>query len=127
MCVLNCILFPYAETAEHLRSSGQGSCKRHTARHSEGQKRITAVLGGNQVLGGCRLESTGRREDSNAEVVQQLRQGAEARLQAMETAVSSTLLQQQELYSAIQQITSQFMQQKGVDLTTLQVCMALSC
>ncbi len=71
----------------------------------------------------CRLESTSTREDRNAQVVQQLRQGAEARLQAMEAAVSSSLLQQQQLYSSIQHMTGQFMQQKGSDLTALQVCM----
>lgn len=69
----------------------------------------------------CRLESTASRECSNAEVVQQLRQGAESRLQAMDTAVSSSLLQQQELYSSIKQMTAQFMQQKGTDVAALQV------
>ena len=68
-----------------------------------------------------RLESTASRECSNAEVVQQLRQGAESRLQAMDGAVSSSLLQQQELYSSIQQMTAQFMQQKGTDVAALQV------
>ena len=69
----------------------------------------------------CRLESTASRESSNAEVVQQLRQGAESRLQAMDAAVSSSLLQQQELYSSIQQLTAQFMQQKSTDVAALQV------
>ncbi len=69
----------------------------------------------------CRLESTVGREDSNAQIVQQLRQGAEERLQAMDAAVSSSLLQQQELYSTIQHMTGQFMQQKSSDLATMQV------
>ncbi len=69
----------------------------------------------------CRLESTAGREDSNAQIVQQLRQGAEERLQAMDAAVSSSLLQQQELYSTIQHMTSQFMQQKNSDLAAMQV------
>lgn len=69
----------------------------------------------------CRLESTALRECSNAEVVQQLRQGAECRLQAMDAAVSRSLLQQQELYSSIQHMTAQFMQQKGTDMAALQV------
>lgn len=73
------------------------------------------------VLCACRLESTTSRECSNAEVVQQLRQGAELRLQAMDAVVSSSLLQQQELYSSIQQMTAQFMQQKGTDVAELQV------
>ncbi|KAL3151849.1 hypothetical protein ABBQ38_012814 [Trebouxia sp. C0009 RCD-2024] len=66
-----------------------------------------------------RLATTAGRECSNAEVVQQLRQGAESRLQAINTAVSSSLLQQQELYSSIQQTTARFMQQKGTDVVTL--------
>ena len=69
----------------------------------------------------CRLESTASRECSNAEVVQQLRQGADSRLQAMDAVVSGSLLQQQELYSSIQQMTAQFMQQKGTDVAALQV------
>lgn len=69
----------------------------------------------------CRLASTACRECSNAEVVQQLRQGAESRLQAMDAAVSGSLLHQQELYSSIQQTTAQFMQQKGTDVAALQV------
>lgn len=68
-----------------------------------------------------RLESTASRECSNAEVVQELRQGAESRLQAMDAAVSSSLLQQQELYSSIQHMTAQVMQQKGTDVAALQV------
>ena len=60
-------------------------------------------------------------ERDNAQVVQQLRQGAEVRLQAMEAAVASSLQQQQQLYSSIQHMTSQFMQQKGADLAALQV------
>ena len=80
-------------------------------------------------MGFCRLEDTASREDRNSQVVQQLRQGAESRLQAMEAAVSGSLLQQQELYSSIQQMASQLMQQKGKDLTDLQVCclVFLSC
>ena len=39
----------------------------------------------------------------------------------MDAAVSSSLLQQQELYSTIQHMTAHFMQQKGSDLTVLQV------
>lgn len=77
----------------------------------------------------CRLASTAGRECSNAEVVQQLRQGADSCLQAMDTALSSSLLQQQELYSSIQQTTAQFMQQKGTDIATLRVscCLLHAC
>lgn len=39
----------------------------------------------------------------------------------MDAAVSSSLLQQQELYSTIQHMTSQFMQQKSSDLAAMQV------
>jgi len=39
----------------------------------------------------------------------------------MDAAVSSSLLQQQELYSTIQHMTGQFMQQKSSDLATMQV------
>ncbi|DBB12142.1 TPA: hypothetical protein ACH3X3_006251 [Trebouxia sp. C0006] len=67
-----------------------------------------------------RLESTAGREDSNAQIVQQLRQGAEEQLQAMDEAVSSSLLQQQELYRTIQHMTGQFMQQKSSDLAAMQ-------
>lgn len=70
----------------------------------------------------CRLETTDRREDQNAAVVQALRQAAETRLQAMEAAVTSSLAQQQELYSSIHSMTGQFMQQKGNDFADLQVC-----
>lgn len=61
--------------------------------------------------------------------MQQLRQGAESRLQAINTAVSSSLLQQQELYSSIQQTTARFMQQKGTDVVTLRVscCLLHAC
>ena len=39
----------------------------------------------------------------------------------MEAAIASSLLQQQELYSSIHSMTGSFMQQKGTDLTALQV------
>ena len=39
----------------------------------------------------------------------------------MDAAVSSSLLQQQELYSTIQHMTGQFMQQKSSDLAAMQV------
>ena len=61
------------------------------------------------------------REGQNAAVVQDLRQAAEARLQAMEVAVNNSLAQQQELYSSIHSMTGQFMQQKGNDFAELQV------
>ena len=69
----------------------------------------------------CRLETTDVREGQNAAVVLELRQTAETRLQAMEAAVASSLLQQQELYSSIHSMTGSFMQQKGSDFTALQV------
>lgn len=61
------------------------------------------------------------REGQNAVVVQDLRQAAEARLQAMEVAVNNSLAQQQELYSSIHSMTGQFMEQKGNDFAELQV------
>ena len=47
----------------------------------------------------------------------------------MDAAVSSSLLQQQELYSSIQQTTTQFMQQKGTDVAALRVscCLLHAC
>ena len=72
----------------------------------------------------CRLETSVTRERDNAQVVQQLRQGAEVRLQAMEAAVASSLQQQQQLYSSIHHMTSQFMQQKSTDLAALQARLA---
>lgn len=69
----------------------------------------------------CRLETTDAREGHNAAVVHELRQAAEARLQGMEAAVASSLLQQQELYSSIHSMTGSFMQQKDTDFTALQV------
>lgn len=74
-----------------------------------------------------RVEMTDAREDENAVVVQQLRQAAEARLQAMEAAVAASLAQQQELYSSVHTMTGHFMQQKGSDFTELQVALCLEC
>lgn len=43
----------------------------------------------------------------------------------MDEAVSSSLLQQQELYRTIQHMTGQFMQQKSSDLAAMQVSIRL--
>lgn len=66
------------------------------------------------------------REGQNAAVVQDLRQVAEARLQAMEAAVATSLAKQQELYSNIHSMTGQFMQQKSADFAELQVLICLT-